>query len=117
MSPENLYVRPYNGERLCRACVLARSARYSSTHKEERARYEQTPKMRATRRRYDASPQRKEAHRIRQAAYNATFRGWEVKQRSRLKGQREAIQAKLESLKKEEGEACRKLAALLIATK
>jgi hypothetical protein len=50
-------------------------------------------------------------------ARNSTTRRWIAVQERRLRGERERVQAKLDSLKKEEEEACRKLAALLIATR
>jgi hypothetical protein len=86
----------------CRVCHRVSSNRYHATKKGLAAKH-----------RYNTSRAGLESRQ----RYNASFKGWAADQRFRLKSQREAIEAKLESLKKEEAEACRKLAALLIATK
>jgi hypothetical protein len=106
--PENLYAGG-----TCKPCKTAYYLEHREALLAARAIYEATPQGQANRRRYQASPRYRAQH----AAWNASTKGWEAQRRWRLKGQREIIQAKLESLKKEEEEACRKLAALLIATK
>jgi hypothetical protein len=63
-------------------------------------RYERSPKGQATKARYEKSA-RGIARYVR---YNATAAGWGRHRRNELKGAREAIQAKLESLKREEEE-------------
>ena len=83
--PENFYIRPTDGARQCRACRQVRKAQADAT-------YATTPKGRANRNRA-------------QAKYGATAKGWEVGRRYKLKGQREAIKAKLEALKREETDA------------
>jgi hypothetical protein len=77
------------GDTQCRVCHRENQARYRAAgkHKAAQARYEKTPKGRAN-----------------SARYRATTKRWVVYRRYELKGQREAIQAKLESLKRQEEE-------------
>jgi hypothetical protein len=80
--PENFYIRPTDGARQCRACRKIRKAHADAI-------YAKTARGRANRNRA-------------QANYEATMKGWDVGRRYKLKGQREAVLAKLEALKREE---------------
>jgi hypothetical protein len=82
--PENIWVRPSDGARQCRTCRKARKARADAV--------------------YDATPKRKAARRRIQAQYAATTKGWLTSRRYRTKGLRGAIQAELQSLKRQEEE-------------
>jgi hypothetical protein len=88
------HVRIPNTSRQCSACHRDRQARYRAAgkHKIAQARYEKTPKGRAN-----------------SARYRATTKRWIVYRQYGLKGQREATQAKLDALEKEEDECLRLL--------
>jgi hypothetical protein len=106
-TPENTeYVSTRPDRPRCIPCRREADVRFYHSHREERLaknaawRHANTKYLAA----YDD-------------ARNSTTRRWIAAQERRLRGERERVQAKLESLKKEEEEACRKLAALLIATR
>jgi len=75
------------GDTQCRECHRQNQARYRADgrHKANQARYEKSEKGRAT-----------------SARYRATTKRWLVIRKHELRGQREAIQAKLEALKRQE---------------
>jgi hypothetical protein len=83
--PENFYIRPTDGARQCRACRKLRKARSAAV-------YAKTAKGRANRNRA-------------QADYAVTTKAGVVGRRYKLKGQRGAVLAKLEALKREEQNA------------
>jgi hypothetical protein len=83
------HLRIPNTSRQCVACHREHQARYraSGRHKAVQARYETSEKGRAT-----------------SARYRATTKRWLVYRKHGLRGQREAIEAKLAILEKEERE-------------
>jgi hypothetical protein len=91
------HVRIPNTSRQCSACHRERQARYraSGQHGAVQARYEISEKGRAT-----------------SARYRATAKRWVVYRRHQLRGQREAVQAKLGELEREERECLTYLGSL-----
>jgi len=75
-------------------------------HRESQARYRASGRHRAAQARYETS----EKGRANSARYRATAKRWVVYRNYELRGQREAIQAKLEALDREEVECLRSLA-------
>jgi hypothetical protein len=82
--PENIYVRPSDGARQCRACRKIRKAKHDAI-------YRNTPKGRASRQKA-------------QAQYEATTKGWATGRKFQLKGERERTQAELAALEREEAQ-------------
>jgi len=95
------HLRNPNDSQYCLACHRESQARYraSGRHRAIQARYEATEKGRAT-----------------SARYRATAKRWVVYRNYELRGQREAIQAKLKDLEREEAE-CQTLLAKATAKK
>jgi len=83
------HLRNPNDSQYCLAC-----------HRESQARYRASGRHRAAQARYETS----EKGRANSARYRATAKRWVVYRRYELRGQREAIQAQLESLKRQEEE-------------
>ena len=72
-------------------------------HRESQARYRASGRHRAAQARYETS----EKGRANSARYRATAKRWVVYRNYELRGQREAIRAKLEALDREEVECLR----------
>jgi hypothetical protein len=115
LTPENTETRR-DGYRNCRACHRAAKVRHgnSARGRAAKARYDLSDKGKARDVRYAASPLGRETRSRYGTRYEATVERWAAHRERKLGLQREAIQARLAALEKEEEECLRSLGKAIV---